>query len=156
MSWIQVLSRCSMTTLNRWKVPPTKAVTLITNCVRSTKPKVMFSQVSVCSTPGGGGVTPARSRWGVGVLRPGPRGGGVCSARSWWGWYPNLVQTGGTQLGTPWPGQDGGYPGMGVTPQPGMYPPRNKTADGVLHTLRLVCLLRSRRRTFLLFNVNWP
>ena len=36
----------------------------------------------------------------------------------------------------------------GGVPQ-GRYSPPDRTADGVLDTLRLVCLLRSRRRTFL-------
>ena len=48
---------------------------------------------------------------------------------------------GGTQVGTPPPG-----PGRGV-PCWGGYPDR--TTEGVLTTRRAVCLLRSRRRTFL-------
>ena len=60
----------------------------------------------------------------------------------------------------PGQGQDGGYPARGtlsgylpgrVPPQPrserGGYPVR--TTEGVLSTRRTVCLLRSRRRTFL-------
>ena len=63
-----------------------------------------------------------------------------------------------SQMGVPWPGQDGvptspqlgldGYnplPGLdGVAPSPG-----DRPAEGVLTTRRAVCLLRSRRRTFL-------
>ena len=70
---------------------------------------------------------------------------------------------GGTQSGTPWGGlpgsgtpPGGGYPGQvpprggypGQVPPPGGYPGR--TTEGVLTTRRAVCLLRSRRRTFLL------
>ena len=63
--------------------------------------------------------------------------------------------------GTPQPGQDGGYLRWG-TPEQGWgtplardgIPPRDRTADGVLDTPRPVCLLRSRRRTFLCFNEN--
>ena len=63
-------------------------------------------------------------------------------------------------------GQDGGYPG--VSPCPGMrYPlswdgvfPRDKTTEGILAMQRAVCLLCSRRRTFLflclsLFSSNY-
>ena len=64
--------------------------------------------------------------------------------------------------GTPQPGQDGGYPGRvsptGQGTPPGQvrmggrwYPVR--TTEGVLTTRRAVCLLRSRRRTFLFLNV---
>ena len=53
--------------------------------------------------------------------------------------------------GTPWPGQDEGLPHDGGIPPPGMgYPLWDWTADGVLDTAWSVCLLRSRRRTFLL------
>ena len=55
-------------------------------------------------------------------------GGGVYPARSSRGGVP--------RLGTP-PGRTGGYP--------------VRTTKGVLTTRRAVCLLRSRRRTFLLF-----
>ena len=41
----------------------------------------------------------------------------------------------------PRPGQDGGYPAGGGYP--------GRTTEGVLNTRRAVCLLRSRRRTFL-------
>ena len=76
------------------------------------------------------------------------------------GGYPSQVQTGGPQPG---PDGGGGYPGQvqtgGGVPQPGPDrgvlvppPPRYRTTDGVLDTPRSVCLLRSRRRTFLLNN----
>ena len=61
---------------------------------------------------------------------------------------------GGTRVRYPpggYPGQvppPGGYPGQ-VPPPRGGYPGR--TTEGVLTTRRAVCLLRSRRRTFLLF-----
>ena len=95
-----------------------------------------------------GGGTPARS--GQGVLQSGPHGG-----------YFSQVW-----MGVPQPGQERGYPGQvkrGV-PQPGMgYPcpgmgyPQDRTADGIRDTRRAVCLLHSRRRTFLFFLVldNW-
>ena len=77
---------------------------------------------------------------------------------------------GGTQVWyPPWPGQDrgeypaGGYPAEGCTQvgytlqgippgqvRTGGYPVR--TTEGVLTTRRAVCLLRSRRRTFLFWN----
>ena len=107
-------------------------------------------------------------RGGGGVPQSGPDGGRVpqpCPDRGVG--YPSQVQMGGV----PWPGQDGGYPrwwyhprqGWGTPqpgqdgggyprwgyPLPGMYPLRYRTADGVLDTPRSVCLLRSRRRTFL-------
>ena len=49
--------------------------------------------------------------------------------------------------GTPWPCQDGG------DPIPGQGAPR--TTEGVLATWQAVCLLRSRRRTFLLQTYIW-
>ena len=64
---------------------------------------------------------------------------------------------GGTQ-GTPWPGLDGGgYPGYPPTtrtawgtPQPH---PLDRAAEQALAMRRAVCLLRSRRRTFLFIKV---
>ena len=64
--------------------------------------------------------------------------------------YPNQE---GTCLGYPKPGQDGGYPSQGGA-SPGYSPPRDRTAHGVLDTPQSVCLLRSRRRTFLLSCVD--
>ena len=103
--------------------------------------------------PGGGypaGGYPAR--WAVpcwGSMGGFPAGlggtlpGGTPLARSGWG-YP---AKGGTLLGGTLPG----YPPRQGTPQPrsggGGYPVR--TTKGVLTTRRAVCLLRSRRRTFL-------
>ena len=82
---------------------------------------------------GGGGGYPARSSWGGTQvwypLRPGQDGGGV-----------TLLGGGGTQVWSPRPGQDRGGGG---------YPVR--TTEGVLTTRRAVCLLRSRRRTFLFY-----
>ena len=40
---------------------------------------------------------------------------------------------------------------MGVPPSQGWGTPRDRAADGVLDTPRSVCLLRSRRRTFLFY-----
>ena len=89
---------------------------------------------------------PARSSWG-GTL-PGPAGGvpgrvppcqGTPLARSGQGGYPaRSSQEGGYQVGYPPPPARSGQVG---------YPAR--TTWGVLATWRAVCLLRSRRRTFL-------
>ena len=100
----------------------------------------------------GGGEYPARSSWG-GTL-PGPAGGGLpCQvqlggypARSSWGGYPARGYPAGGVLC-----RGAGYPGR-VPPRPGQdgggYPVR--TTEGVFTTRRAVCLLHSRRRTFLL------
>ena len=120
-------------------------------------------------TPGGGGY-PARSSWG-GTL-PGPAWGGTllrgypaqgipCLGGTLWG-YPaqGIPCQGGNQVGyPPRPGQDGGtlpggYPTW-VPPSPQQGTPRPEwggypvRTTGVLTTRRAVCLLRSRRRTFL-------
>ena len=119
-------------------------VDIITDRVRSTRREVMFS---VCPHLEGG--TPDRSRW-EGVPHPALGNGGT-SARSNGGGYPSQVW---------WPSRDGVPPpharsgwiphlGWG-TPLAGVPPPRYRTTDGVLDTPRSVCLLRSRRRTFLL------
>ena len=103
---------------------------------------------------GAGGGVPCQVQPGGGTL-PGPGGG-----------YPGRGGTlaGGVPwLGVPWPGGTlaEGYPGWGGTlvkyppsqvrmggyPAQGGYPGR--TTEGVLTTQRAVCLLRSRRRTFL-------
>ena len=80
---------------------------------------------------------------------------GYPARSSWGGTLLEGTLQGGTQVGYPPPGQDGGYPGR-VPPTrsgwggtlPGGYPVR--TTEGVLTTQRVVCLLRSCRRTFLL------
>ena len=100
----------------------------ITDRVRSTRGGNSFT-LYVCSHLRGGGGTrpgPARSRWGEGV----PCQGGTQVP-------PGQVQMGEYLSRVPPPGQVqmGGYPG--------------KTTEGVLATRRSVCLLRSRRRTFL-------
>ena len=119
------------------------------------------------ATPGGGGVP-----------RPGPDPGGPGLTRGTTsappppsdlaGGYPaSGYPTSGTPCHT-WPGGyplppsdlAGGYPTSGTTPPPprrshlageggreGVTPPL--VTDGVLDTPRSVCLLRSRRRTFL-------
>ena len=92
--------------------------------------------------------TPSRSGWGERIPKvptPPPR-------------YLSPVQfktgEGGTKVPTLPPIQvrmGEGYPKV-PTPWPRYLPsppPRDRTAYGVLDTLRLVCLLRSRRRTFL-------
>ena len=58
------------------------------------------------------------------------------------GGYPDPPR-GGTQVRSP----PGGVPGSGTPPWGGGYPGR--TTEGVFTTRRAVCLLRSRRRTFL-------
>ena len=68
--------------------------------------------------------------WGGGTQVPPKVRAGGYPARGTWGW--------GTLPGTP-RGQDGGYPARGVP----------RTAHGVLDTPQSVCLLHSRRRTFL-------
>ena len=131
-----------------------------------------ITQNSMRQTPGG---YPARSSL-RGILLGGyPAGGVPCwaypaggyPARGYPTWVPpSQVRTGGTLLGVPC---QGGYPARGtqvgsplgrVPPSqvrmggtlPGGYPVR--TTEGVLTTRRAVCLLLSRRRTFL-FRLAW-
>ena len=138
--------------------------------------KVMFWHASVClSTPGGGypsqvpvgGGYPARSRQGGrGLPQPGPGRG--YPSQVWVGRYPTLgtppsdLAGGYPTLGTPplRPGQ-GGYPDRGY---PTSGPPPSDLAGGypdgggvphrvVLDMPWLVCLLCSRRRTFLFLKI---
>ena len=109
--------------------------------------------------------------WGGEVRRPGPDGGaprylpssqvrmgegvpqGIYTPGQ--GTYPPARSGWGVPQGTsPRPGQDGGGGAQGTyLPPPAKVPtPRDRTAYRVLDTLRSVCLLRSRRRTFLF---NW-
>ena len=90
----------------------------------------------------------ADTLWGGGGAQPGPAGVG-------WGGYPARSGWGGTL--------PGGYPRQCTPPArvpPGRVPPPGqvrmgggcypvRTTEGVLTTRRAVCLLRSRRRTFL-------
>ena len=85
--------------------------------------------------PGGAGTPPGGTRVRY------PPGGYPGS-----GTPPGGVPGSGTPRGVPRPPR-GGYPGQ-VPPPRGGYPGR--TTEGVLTTRRAVCLLRSRRRTFLL------
>ena len=94
----------------------------------------------------------------AGVPLPGPIGRGGTPARSRWKGYSCQVQ----RRGVPQPGLTRGYPcwvgtpprvppcqtWLGGTPMGG-YPTSYRITDGVLDTPRSVCLLRSRRRTFL-------
>ena len=108
--------------------------------------------------------------WGrhLGGMQPGPAGGvGGTHIHNALQHYPEFHGAdtwGGTQ-----PGPAGGYParsgrggtlpgqegvpcrGWGWGDQDGGYPVR--TTEGVLTTRRAVCLLRSRRRTFLFLNI---
>ena len=94
--------------------------------------------------------------WG-GTL-PGPAGGVPC----WGGTLPgrvppSQVRTGGypaqgdTQVGYPPAGYPPSQVRTGGGTLPGGYPVR--TTEGVLTTRWAVCLLRSRRRTFLVYNL---
>ena len=98
--------------------------------------------------------------WGVegGVPCQVQPGGGVpCQVQP--GGWDGVLYLGGTLLGGAYParGEGGikvGYPLAGYPPAPlarsgsgGVYPVR--TTEGVVTTRRAVCLLRSRRRTFL-------
>ena len=96
----------------------------------------------------------AMRQWRGGYPDPSP-GGLPGSGTPLWGGYPGQVPPPGGYPGqVPPPGgvpgsgtPPGGVPGSG-TPPGGGYPGR--TTEGVLTTRRAVCLLRSRRRTFLL------
>ena len=79
-------------------------------------------------TSGGGGVPVSHNALQHFPECHGAAGGGYPARSSWRGGYPGR---GGTLAG------GGGYP--------------IRTTQGVLATLRAVCLLRSRRRTFLFF-----
>ena len=81
---------------------------------------------------------PARSHWGV--PQPGPDGEG----------YPNYVQIWGYPRVSP---QQGVPPSRVLPPGRGYPPPQYRTIDRVLDAPRSVCLLCSRRRTFL-FNYS--
>ena len=82
-----------------------------------------------------GGTLPGPA--GRGVPCPGgyPAQGGPCQVQPGRGWYPARSS-------------QGGYPAWGGVPCPLGYPVT--TTEGVLTTQRAVCLLRSRRSTFLL------
>ena len=127
---------------------------IITDRVRSTREDYVLTRVcpsihpSVClSTPGG---YPSQVQTGG---------------------YPSQVQVGGTparcwgvpHLGYPLSDLAGGIlcqgvPHLGYPPQPGPTVPVGapRLTDGVLDTPWSVCLLRSHRRTFLLFHYFSP
>ena len=99
----------------------------------------------------------AMGQTGGGTLS-GPAGGGPCQVQPGHGGYPAggggyPAGEGGTLLGRGYParGYQGRVPPLPPPParsgQDGGYPVR--TTEGVLSTRRAVCLLRSRRRTFL-------
>ena len=103
---------------------------------------------------------------------------GVCLSRFFPRCFPGVPQSwlrgGYSLIGYPKPGQDGGLPQVGVplgrtgVPSPsqvrlGYSPPppagqdwgtpRDRTAERAIATRQVVCLLRSRRRTFLLISI---
>ena len=96
--------------------------------------------------PGWGGTLPRGVPWLGGTLVGGTLPGG-CPTRG-------VPWLGGTLPGgVPWSGTPPGQVRMGGYPAPGGgYPGR--TTEGVLTTRRVVCLLRSRRRTFLLHSAS--
>ena len=119
-------------------------------------------------------LVPCPFQWGVPVTGPMSIGGGYPSPRCGGGevpqsWGTNLARTGwGTparsgvryhlaRMGYPPPGQDRN----GKPPPPPLFrtgwgtpsPPRERTAERVLATWLVVCLLRSRRKT--VFSVNY-
>ena len=131
--------------------------------------KVLFSQPCVCSRLGGEPTLPDRGRVGAGTTIPGQ--GEVPHPRSVWGVYPHPSlgwrgvppsQVRGTPIqfldgrGYPHPSSgQGGTPGYHL-PCPGQVPgqegggvPLTGIAQHVLSTRQAVCLLRSRKRTFL-------
>ena len=108
--------------------------------------------------------TTASEKWGtvifsvcLSVHRRAGWGGGHIPGRSRFrrGGTPGLGPDGGGAVPQPCPGQDGVVPQPGPGPNVGV--PRDgvppiRTRKGVLATQQAVCLLRSRRRTFLLSN----
>ena len=97
--------------------------------------------------------------WG-GTWSGTPGGGGVPGSGTPPGGVPSQVPPGGylgqvPPRGVPKSGTPPRGGGTRVRYPPGGYPAR--TTEGVLTTRRAVCLLRSRRRTFLLFvfRINW-
>ena len=92
---------------------------------------------SICLSMGGGGVTISHNALQHFPECHGANTGGVpCQVQPGGGTLLGGGQ--GTQVGSPRPGQDGRGGGNPV-----------RTTQGVLTTQRAVCLLRSRRRTFL-------
>ena len=109
-----------------------------------------ISQNAMGQTLVGGGGYPARSRQG-GCTLPGPAGGGGCTLP---GPARGGTLLGGTKVGSP-PARSGGVPCWGGN-KVGYPPARSgrggypvRTTEGAHTTRRAVCLLRSRRRTFL-------
>ena len=131
----------------------------VTTRVRSTREGNVLTSVcpsihpSVC--PQGGGYpypimlcnisqNAMRQRQGGYPAQVPPPGGVPGSGNPPGGTWVRYPPGGVPGSGTP-PGE--GYPGQVPPPPPGGYPGR--TTEGVLTTRRAVCLLRSRRRTFL-------
>ena len=138
---------------------------LATDRVHSMRLEVI---VSLCqSTPAVGGTLARSSGWGTQL--GGEPTQGTPLARSEWrgtparGCLPSVptdqVRMGGTPARghlprvPPRPGQDVGYNSQGCSlgVPPGRGTPRDRTSHGVLDTPRSVCLMRSRRRTFLYY-----
>ena len=108
---------------------------LVTARVRSTTGRYCFHRCLSVHRGGEGGVRSGTP----------PRGGS--------GYPPGGYRSPGTPPGGGYPGPGtppgGGYPGPGTPPGGGGVPDLGRTTEGVLTTRRAVCLLRSRRRTFL-------
>ena len=153
---------------------------IFTDRVRSTTEGNVFTRVcpsihpSVCPQGGGGvphlaGDYPSQVHLGGGVPRPGPDGGGDPQSGPDRG-YPGRSSRGVPlvgvpphqfQMGVPQRGVNWGYPQTGIGYSLAGVPPtrgtpRYRTTDGVLNTPRSVCLLRSRRRTFLYIYIFVP
>ena len=145
---------------------PASMLTVVTVCWRIITArirrmgKVMFS---VCPHLGGYPYPIMLCNISQNAMGQTPRGEGGTLPGPAGGWYPARSSWGGDTL----PGSAGGYPAGGDTLLGG-YPARGyrpgqvrtgergypvRTTEGVLTTRRAVCLLGSRRRTFLFFFV---
>ena len=128
-------------------------VGIFTARVRSTTGRYCFHRCLSVHRGGGGGPVryPPRGVWVPprgGDRSPGtPRGGTEVRVPPQGGTEVRVPPQGGTEVQVP--------PGGGGTqvrvPPPGGVPDPGRTTEGVLTTQRVVCLLRSRRRTFLFF-----
>ena len=126
-----------------WVTNHNETLSIITARIRGVG-KVMFSQVSVHSHGGYPSL-----RFFPRSLDPGSLPGGIPVSGS----FPDVWSQVLSEGGYPVPGRgnldlDGGYPSPRQD-RTGVLPPQARTAEGVLAMQQTVCLLRSRRRTFL-------